>query len=388
MQVKRSAPTYPLYYWTLDGWDVELLYQKEENGRTTYHNRPTIVVVLDACLKYPIGYAIGTHETPDLIKEALRSAAKHTETLFGQMFRTAQLQSDNYAISKMMPTYAGMANKVTPAAVKNAKSKIIEPWFRAFNKKYCQLQPNWSGFGVTARKESQPNNDFLNKYRKDFPDFEGVCRQLVAFIEAERTELHDQFVALFNEMPIENQFPLAYDQYLLLFGEITGKRNLLQGNGINITIGGRKHQYDCFNPTFRNHASVRWEVRFDPDNLSRVLAVNEDETLQFLLEEKYVQPMALIERTEGDYEQLRRIIDFNKQQESRIAQQLGSYAENMQELLSKHPTKDLDTLQKLMICDNHGQHKNLRNKERFKLGYITDMTDNVFDSESDLFDEY
>lgn len=50
MQVKRSAPTAPLYHWSLDGWDVELLYQKTEtdkNGRptTTYHHRPTVVVV-------------------------------------------------------------------------------------------------------------------------------------------------------------------------------------------------------------------------------------------------------------------------------------------------------------------------------------------------------
>ena len=388
MQVKRSAPTYPLYYWTLDGWDAELLYQKEENGHPTYYNRPTIVVVLDACLKYPIGYAIGTHENTELIKEALRCAAKHTETLFGQMYRTAQLQSDHFAISKMTPIFANVADKVTPAAVKNAKSKIIEPWFKAFNKKYCQLQPNWSGFGVTSRKELQPNSDFLNKNRKNFPDFEGVCRQLVDFIEAERAELHDKYTALFAEMPPENRFPLSNEQYLLQFGATTGNRNLLQGSGINITIGGRKHQYDCFNPSFRNHASVRWEVRFDPDDLSRAMAVNEDETLQFLLEEKYVQPMALIERREGDYEQLRRVLDFNKQQEDRIAQQLGTHAENMQELLSKHSTKELDTLQKLMICDKKGQHKNLRNKERLKLGSITDMTDNVFDSEKDLFDEY
>ena len=31
-------------------------------------------MVLDPCCNYPIGYAIGTHETPELIKEALRIA--------------------------------------------------------------------------------------------------------------------------------------------------------------------------------------------------------------------------------------------------------------------------------------------------------------------------
>lgn len=383
MQVKRSAPSHPLYYWTMDGWDAELLYQKEENGRTTYHNRVTIVVVLDACCKYPVGYAIGTHETPELIKEALRNAAKHTESLFGQMYRTAQLQSDNYAIKKMLPLYEAMADKATPAQVKNAKAKIIEPWFKYFNKKYCQLQANWSGFGVTSRKESQPNGDFLNKYRKHFPDFDGVCRQLAGFIEAERAELHDRYMELFCEMPAENRFPLPYDQYLMLFGATTGKRNLLHGSGLNITIGGVKHTFDCFDPAFRKHAGVRWEVRFDPDNLNRALVVNEDESLRFMLEEKYVQPMALIERSEGDYEQLRRVMDFNRAQEQRIAGQISDYMENAAGLLETH--KELDTLQKLMICDSRGQHKNQRNKERLHLP--SPPADNVFDT-NDLLDDY
>ena len=65
MQHKREAPKTAMTYWTLDGWDVELVYQKRQpmdkkvNGetrtykKTTYHNRKTIVVVLDACGKVP-----------------------------------------------------------------------------------------------------------------------------------------------------------------------------------------------------------------------------------------------------------------------------------------------------------------------------------------------
>jgi len=60
----------------------------------------TSAVVLDACLKYPIGYAIGTHETPQLTQAALRNAAKHTKELFGNMYRAHQIQSDRYAIKQ------------------------------------------------------------------------------------------------------------------------------------------------------------------------------------------------------------------------------------------------------------------------------------------------
>ncbi|HHT23138.1 MAG TPA: hypothetical protein GXZ87_07505 [Bacteroidales bacterium] len=178
MQVKRSAPSAPLYYWTLDGWDVELMYQKHEGNRTTYHHRPTVVIVLDAFNKYPIGYAVGDRENPQLIQMALRNAAKHTEELFGKMYRTHQIQSDRYAISMMTPFYETLADKVTPARAKNAKAKIIEPYFGHLNKTYCQIQPNWSGFGITSDAEKQPNSEFLNTYKKNFPDFDGVCKQV------------------------------------------------------------------------------------------------------------------------------------------------------------------------------------------------------------------
>jgi len=391
MQVKRSAPSFPLLYWTMDGWDVELMYQKTENGRTTYHHRPTVVVVLDACLKYPVGYAIGTHETPELIQEALRNAAKHTESLFGQMYRTNQLQSDHYAIKKMTPTYEGMAEMVTPAKVKNAKAKIIEPYFRYINKKHCQLQKNWSGFGVTSKKGNQPNVEFLNKYRHDFPDFEGVCKQVIELIESERAEKRAQYIELFGQLPQENRLPLGYEQYLLLFGAITGHKNLLTGSGLKVAIGGIKHDYDCFDLNFRKYASTRWEVRFDPDDTTKVLAVNEDESLRFLLEEKYVQPMALKERKEGDWEQLQRVKAFNEHYEEHVGQRLMEAHEGVQNLIGGNPQLEAQTLAKLLLVDSNGQHKDRRNDGRnIKAKAIPTTFEEMggSDDSDDLYDQY
>jgi hypothetical protein len=362
MQVKRKAPDFPLYYWTMDGWDVELLYQKNENGTTTYHHRPTVVVVLDACGKYPVGYAVGTHETPELIRAALRNAARHTAELFGEMYRTAQLQSDHYSLKKMTPLYEGISEKVTPARVKNAKAKVVEPYFVGINRGYCQLQKNWSGFGVTSRKENQPNVEYLNKYRHDFPDFAGVCRQVDGIIASERAAKVARYKELFAGMPAENKTRLSLEGYLLLFGSTTGRRNLLQGSGLNVTIGGVARDYDCFDLQFRQHASVRWEVRYDPDDLSRALAVNEDESLRFLLEEKYVQPMALKERKEGDYEQLRRVEEYNE----RLRQSVIEFREKSGDVVRREVERnpELETLGKLMIVDSAGQHKNRRNEAR------------------------
>lgn len=381
MQVKRSAPTTPLTYWTLDGWDVELLYQKTENGKTTYHHRPTIVVVLDACLKYPIGYAKGTHETPELIREALRNAAKHTQELFGKMYRSNQIQSDRYSIKALTQFYEVMADKVTPARAKNAKAKIIEPYFNSINKKWCQLLPNWSGFGITSDRDKQPNTEYLNKYKTSFPDFDGVCTQIDMIIEREREEKRERFVELWNSMDESRKIELSQESYLLNFGDTTGRTILLQGSGLHPTILGQRRDYDCFDISFREHASTKWQVMYDPDDLTKVLAVNEDESLRYVLEEKYVQPMALADRKEGDSDQLQRIRNFNKELEETVIERRSKSASIVRDHLAETPAIEDETLKRLLITDSKGQHKNVKNRARLQEHAVdaAEETGSVFD---------
>lgn len=367
MQVKRSAPTRPLFYWTLDGWDVELLYQMSDKGAMTYHHRPTVVVVLDPCCKYPVGYAVGTHETPELIKAALRNAALHTAQLFGSIHRAHQIQSDRYAIKAMTPLYGAVAEKVTPARAHNAKAKVIEPYFGYLNKTYCQFMPNWSGFGITANRDSQPNNEFLNKYRHSFPDYEGVRLMVAAIMEKERTSKVAQYVRLWEAMDEGDKIKLPHDSYLYHFGERTGRTNLLQSDGLHVTIRGVKRAYDCFDINFRKHASTRWSVVYDPADTTKILAVNEEETLRFMLEEKHLQPMALRERQEGDAEQLRRISDFNDNAVAYITDFRAATGDTVQELFEHNPQLH-GTLARLMLADSKGQHKNRRYVERGQSG--------------------
>lgn len=369
MQVKRSAPTQPLYYLTMDGWDVELMYQdvkKNSKGyaTTTYTSRPTVVVVLDAFNKYPLGYAIGTQETPDLIRMALRNAAKHTVELFGEMYKAHQIQSDRYQVKNLSPYYEVLGEKFTPARAKNAKSKIIEPYFNRLNKTYCQLQMNWSGFGITSDKEKQPNVEYLNKYKKEFPDFNGVCQQIITMMEAERDLNRDAYLSKWNALDEAEKLPMPLDSYLLAFGATTGFKNMMQGNGLTATLNGQKMVYDCFDTSFRNHASERWEIRYDPMDLKKVLAINKDQTLRYILEEKYVQPMALKDRQVGDSGELQRVREFNYSHEKQITDFRRKNIETMAAAMLILPQLQNDTLKKLLITDSNGQHKDRRNDGR------------------------
>lgn len=380
MQVKRFAPTAPLLFWSLDGWVVELYYKKrtegKKGGRTTYCNRMVVVVVLDPFNKYPIGYATGHQESPELIKAALRNAVNHTAELFGQRYRPNQIQSDNYQIKVMLPTY-GIAEYVTPAQVGNAKAKPIEPYFRRLNHKYAKkCSGNWSGYGITSRKESQPNLEWLNAHKGQIPDEQGVVEQIRWIIESERALKRDEYVAGFGKLPAERQLPMSMESYLLNFGQETGYKNALEGSGLNVRLLGERRTYDSFDLNFRKYDYVRWNVRFDPDDMSQVLAVSDEGDLRFLLEEKYVQPMALADRREGDAEELQRVRDFNNELKRAVIDFDMEATETVRESLLRHP--DLNNpYAKSLITDSRGQHKD-RNSQ-YRLEYTEVSEESAFE---------
>lgn len=407
MQVKRTRPQYPMLYWTADSWDVELLYQKTTENKkgqniTTYHNRLTVCVILDTSMNYPVGYAIGEYETPELIRRAMKDAVNHTKALFGERYMVNEFQSDRYAIKNLRTAYKSITGNFVPAKAHNAKSKVIEPYFKYLNDTYCHFASNWSGYGVTSRKENQPNGNYPTALKKTFPTMEECAMQIAKIIETEREKKCGQYAQGFYKLPNEKKQLMSEETYLLYFGENNTKRggevstNRLEGSGMNVTINGKKHHYDCFDLEFRRHSYEDWIVKYDEDDLTKVLAVNKDETLRFMLEAKHIQPMALAERKAGDSEQLNRIFDYNSSLERHVTDMICSAQEKTKAfLLSNRQLFDDGTLHKLMITDSRGQHKNQRNASRITDAEIealdykpVDFENNVEEEEECLADLY
>ncbi|MFM2394170.1 MAG: hypothetical protein RLZZ546_2152, partial [Bacteroidota bacterium] len=279
MQNKRQNVAKPMLYWTIDGWDAELLYQKTATDKrgysvTTYTNRLCVVVVLDPFNKYPVGYAIGTHEAPELIKAALRNAVKHTKELFGAFYKPYQLQTDHYGKGALTPMYEACTIHYTPAQVKNAKSKVIEPWFNRFNKEYCQIFDNWSGHNVNSGSKNQPNDEILNKIRHTFPDEKGCRQQLITAIEADRAKKREAYLKNWEELSQEYKNEMQFEMFLKVLGETTGYTNRLSHEGLTPKLNGAMQWYDSFDMKFRELAHLDWAVKYDPEDLSKILVIN------------------------------------------------------------------------------------------------------------------
>lgn len=387
-QVHREAPHQALTYWTLDGWTTELLYQKKVtktkkvNGEekrymmTTYTNRKTIVVVLDACCKYPVGYAIGDHESPALIREALRNAVKHTKELFGTRYKPLQLQSDNYQKGVMAPFYEAMTKYYTPAALGNAKSKIIEPYFKYLNVKYCQKQGNWSGFGITSDQENQPNMEAINENRHLIPDEETLLGQLEVMMMKERTKKLKAYMAAWERTEEERKLPFSDEEYLLLMGVTTGRTNHINGNGLRLEIQGERIVYDSFDISLREHYNEDWIVRYDPDDMSRILISNavrkglkdagkEIGTLRYMMQCDMTVPMALADQKPEHFEYRNKVKNFNEELQKHIDDKVASVDGHIKTLSQRIPDLINNTLlDRYLITDSRGQHKDARSKMR------------------------
>ncbi|MCM0236708.1 hypothetical protein J8L13_04690 [Bacteroides fragilis] len=386
MQIHREAPTQALTYWTLDGWTAELLYQKKvfagkgTDGqrcmKTISTNRKTIVYVMDACCKYPVGYAIGDNESPALIREALRNAVRHTKELFGKRYKPLQLQSDNYAKKTLTPFYRAMTKYYTPAAVGNAKAKIIEPHFHYLNVRYCQKQANWSGFGITSRTENQPNMEALNDHRKLVPD-EATCIGQIEAIVAQERALHlPEFMAAWERTEESRKLPFSDEEYLLLMGETTGRTNHINGDGLRLEMQGERINYDTFDISLREHYNEDWIVRYDPEDMSRILISNavrkglkdagkEIGTLRYMMQRCMKSPMALADQKPEHFEYRNRVESFNEELQQRIDDKVSSVDGHIKNLRQRIPELINNTLlDRYLITDSRGQHKDARSEMR------------------------
>jgi hypothetical protein len=266
--------------------------------------------------------------------------------------------------------YEGSTDKYTPAAVGNAKAKPIEPYFLQFNRRQFREKRNSSGYGVKSGELKQPSPDFIEANKRYFPGWDGVCEQIHIGVERERAEKRDEYIARFNRLDDSKKMALTEVEFLRLYGERSDRPHKLHGHGITLQIDGEKHVYDCFHPEFRNYGYKKFFLAYDPSNMQQVLAIvaggterdPEETGIHFTLEEKYIQPMALADRREGDFEQLQRIRDYNRERVDEIIELRRSNMEIIQKMYDENSDRLLvDTTMKMIITDSRGQHKDVRN---------------------------
>lgn len=360
MQVDRERPDMPMKMWSLDGWTAELYYQDRDAKGVGYWHRLVVEMVVDVMNDYPIGYAIGEQEDAELISRALQNAVHHTREVLGGYYAPWQIQSDHYALKAMTPKYGALAKFVTPASVGNAKAKPVERYFAYLESEYLWALVNNGGHNITAK--TLANDEWLNTHKYQFPDREGVEQQIGKIIEIERSRKIAAVREAWQQGDSAMHRELNMEGYLLAFGE-TGKGNMLTPNGLKLVRGGVEYKFDCFDIEMRQHRGERWTLRYDLGDMNQALAVSEDGTLRYMVEQKTKVPMALVDYEEQDWKALAEYRQYNVQLTERVTKHVCQVQETAREYVTRAQLES--PMSALLLTDRKGQHKtNKRQAQR------------------------
>lgn len=173
--------------------------------------------------------------------------------------------------------------------------------------------------------------------RKGFPDRAGCEAQIHAIMAKEREKKIEAYRAAYGNLPEKRRIEMTRERYLMAFGQSNGRTYTLQGTGITATIGGERIDYDCFDLTFRQHADQKWTLRIDANDLSTVMAESADGQYRYILERKYEQPMALIDRTEEATAELQRVRKFKQEVRDHVTETLANAACKVEEVIRGKP---------------------------------------------------
>lgn len=366
MQVDRERPNMPMKMWSLDGWTAELYYQDRDARGSNYWHRLVVEMVVDVMNDYPIGYAIGEQEDAALITAALQNAVHHTREVLGGYYAPWQIQSDHYALKAMTPKYGALAKFVTPASVGNAKAKPVERYFAYLESEYLWALVNNGGHNITAK--TLANDEWLNTHKYQFPDREGVEQQIGKIIEIERSRKIAAVREAWKQGDSAMHRELNMEGYLLAFGE-TGKGNMLTPNGLKLVRGGVEYKFDCFNIEMREHRGERWTLRYDLGDMNQALAVSEDGTLRYMVEQKTKVPMALVDYKEEDWTALSEYRQYNAQLTERVTKHVCQVQEAAREYVTRAQLES--PMSALLLTDRKGQHKS--NKRQAQRQLVEDV---------------
>ena len=373
-QVDRQRPDMPLKFITLDGWDVELYYQNEDS----YWNRLTVVVILDAMNDYPLGYAIGKHENANLTVEALKDAVHHTAELLGDYQGFWQIQSDNYARKILPEYYQSICKYYTPSAVGNAKSKPVERYWQYLKNDYFFIFDNYSHSNVTS--EDQPNSEFLNTMKVNFPSEEECITVISQVLEIERKKKSKKMKSAWAEGEEKYKLPFNKEKYLMQFGE-QGNGNMLTANGIKMVRGGKEYKFECDEIGIREHSDKRWILHYDLADMSQAVAESEDGRYRYMVYAKERVPMALCDYTEEDFAKLDRYRDFNKRLITQVEEKVAIRQKLANDYISKAQLEG--DLAARVLMDKNGQHKDNKYLERDR-ALIGQKSENIEEKERDI----
>jgi hypothetical protein len=354
--IHQKRPSAPLLLVNSDDNELDVFFQQVKTNKagqniTHYYYRPTLYVVIDAFNDYILGYSIGDANSKDLIKAAYLDAANHVKQLTGGRYFWQQIKTDRWGIDRdkkndFSQWFSSMA-AFTPTQLGNSRGKVIEQTFRgAWSSKLREMFPrNYSGYNITAKKKV--NRDWLESNKKNFPTVDQAATLIADFINEMRQIIdratgktkQQQWLDAFGAM-LENKKRLITDeQHLMLLGldhtnqySNQPEANTITKSGLTPIINGEKYIFEVPKDQFLNSIGKRVNIKYDPYDLGRILAISADQKTRLVCSQYNQMPMALADYLPDTPDYLNSRIG----EKMKHARQIASGKEERQVTLQRH----------------------------------------------------
>lgn len=320
--IKRTRPTHPHDFWSIDGTMFELYYaaKVKSGGKEVFvRKRLYTYIVVDAATWAILGWTISDlSENQEMVFNAIRNAYYHAGCL------PNQVQSDHGSANMandMVAWISQAIGHVTPAEVGNAKAKVVEAVWRHINQSVLKPEAhNHSGGNVTVRLEdSRPSNDWLKANKNTLPSLpEGIAMINSAFDYWNNTpliKLKGEAVATAPNERLKKPHRakvLSFEDQVAVFWRTryskSGEEQLYAytQNGIQFQARGQTYNYRVYNSSgqqdndfWRHHAGQKFVVKYDTDTPDMIMLYADGKQIAIAQRLKEA-PMAIADRKEGD----------------------------------------------------------------------------------------
>lgn len=359
-EVKGKRPSMPLYLAEHDDYNLNFLYQSEDNKNQ--FERYVSIVVTDSYCDLVLGKSVihGSDPQPWQVIHAYIDAMYYIRSLAddGRWYMPFEFKSDRWMASfkqkknkdgsvrvdNLDPFYEKLRihSNTAPPALGNKHRGYIEQFFGSSFLKSCEKlvsQDNYNGNNMTAINRGF-NPDMLQMSFKDksrpmigeqaeiqIENFFHLLRNMNDF---KRTDMDapskkDKWLSEWKKMNDADKNPITDEHFLLTFG-ITHKPKhkdtiRITNRGIEPQIKGFKYSYDLPEPWMYNKLQgAAVNVIYDPFDMSRVLVTNHDD-IRFIATSATLTPRALKDHYTGSREFLNHLLAEKKEQVNVITSQ-------------------------------------------------------------------
>lgn len=284
--------------WYGDGTKLNLYYQDEQGQvRTT-----SVYEVIDAYSEVLLGYYISDSENFEAQYHAYRMAIQVSG------HKPYEIVHDNQGGHKKIKGFMDRLCHINRSTQPyNGESKTIEAVFGRFQSQVLHKDWRFTGQNVTAvKKSSRPNIEFIEENKDSLYTWnellDAYARARKEWNEMKHPRYDCSRWELYQRSVNEDTQAVTVHDMVDMFWVTCGRMNTFTDQGITITVGKKKLQYEVFSEPGkpdhawrRRHTYEQFVVKYDPSDLSSIRLYSKDRSGQLRFE-RIAEPYITIHR--------------------------------------------------------------------------------------------